>query len=292
MRVSKREKRFFGVGVEWTDSIQEGLLEHIDKIALVELIPENFFNGRRFPFLRALGKTGIPVMIHGVELSLGTEEPLKISHLEEMLRVADEVNVANFSDHICMTDAGGVEIGQLTPLPWTIETCDTLCRKIDQVQRRLKVPLMMENIANRFVFPASKMSEVAFINLMLKRTGCGLLLDLHNIHVNGINFNFNPFEWLGEIDLDAVTGIHLAGGHLDEDGMLMDSHSALAPPRVWDLYRYVCERIHPACTIVEWTDATPPYKTILGEVERAQKILNTRVNVPSYAEQRAQGGAA
>ena len=267
---------FYGVGVEWTESLEEGFVQNFDKISCFELIPENFFRNRRPAFLKKLREFNVPVMVHGVELSFGTDEPLKQSHLDEMLRVADQVNTINISDHLCLTEANGVEICQLTPLPWTQEACDVVCRKIDQIQSQLKLPFLIENITNRFVIPNTELSETEFINQILRRTGCHFLLDLNNIHTNGINFGFDPFQWIEEIDLEAVAGIHLAGGVYDDEGTLIDSHSRAVPPRVWDLYRAVCSRITPACTIVEWTDDPPTIEGLMNEVEKAQAILEPK----------------
>jgi uncharacterized protein (UPF0276 family) len=98
-------------------------------------------------------------------------------------------------------------------------------------------------------------------------------LDLNNIHTNGVNFSIDPYDWIDQIDLAAVRGIHIAGGYYDDEGTLVDSHSNYAPQRVWDLFRYVCQRIRPAEIIVEWTDDTPPYEEVLKEIHRAEQIL-------------------
>ncbi len=275
---------FYGVGVEWAEALEEGILENLDKISCFELIPENFFKNKRPAFLKKLRDADVPVMVHAVELSIGTDEPLKQKHLDEILRVADEVNTINISDHLCLTEANGIEICQLTPLLWTQETCDVVCRKIDEIQSQLNVPFLIENITNRFIIPHTELSETDFINQILRRTGCHLLLDLHNVHVNGFNFGFDPIEWVNEIDLDAVGGVHIAGGIYDHEGMMIDSHSRKAPSRVWELYRTVCERIRPACTIVEWTDDPPPMEALMSEVEIARSILEPkRINETQFA---------
>ena len=274
---------FHGVGVEWTERLEEDVLSHIDQLSCFELIPENFFFNRRRDFLKRLGKTNIPVLIHGVELSVGTDQPFKQKHFDAIREIADYVNTVNFSDHLSITEAGGVEIGQLTPIPWSIEACDAVCRNIDAIQSQIQVPFLIENVANRFVFPETELRETEFINLVVKRTGCYLLLDLHNIHVNSHNFGYDPFEWVSEIDMDLVEGIHIAGGFYDEDGTLVDGHSSLAPDRVWDLYRYVCERTLPSCTIVEWTENPPPFEILMGDVERANSILAETSRTPAYS---------
>ena len=264
----------FYVGVEWTNEIDnQEILEKLDRISCMELIPENFFDGRRPEFLAKLKAAGIPVLVHSVEVSFGTNEPIKEEHLARVLEVAERVETANVSDHLSMTEAGGVEIGQLTPVPWTIECADNICRNIEAIQRKLDVPFLIENITNRFLIPDTELTEVQFINRILERSGCGLLLDLNNIHTNATNFGFDPFEWIDQIHLKHMQAIHLAGGYVDEDGVLIDSHDSAVPPRVWELYEYVCSRKIPLYTIVERTANPPAYEELLAESERAEAIV-------------------
>lgn len=267
-------ERPYNVGCEWTNEVaNDEIVASLDRLSCLELIPENFFDGRRRDFLSKLKASGLPVLVHSVEVSFGTVEPLKEDHLERVLEVAGEVNMVNYSDHLCMTEAGGVEIGQLTPIPWTIECADIVCRNIEAIQRRVSVPVSIENITNRFVIPDTELSETEFINRILERTGCTLLLDLNNVHTNATNFHYDPFEWIDQILLDRVDAIHLAGGYVDEDGTLIDSHNRIVPPRVWELYEYVCNRILPRYTIVERTSDPGPWETVLAEVDMARDII-------------------
>ena len=263
---------YYGVGIEWAEALEAEIIEALPKLSCIELIPENFFHDRT-ELLQKIAESSVPVLVHGVELSIGTAEPLKEKHFENMLRVAERVNTINFSDHLCMTEAGGVEIGQLTPLPWTVECADMVSRKVDQIQRRLGVPFLIENITNRFIIPGTELSETEFINRITDRTGCGLLLDLNNVYTNSVNFGFDPFAWIDALNLGAVKTTHLAGGFYDNEGSLIDSHSDVAPKQVWDLFHYVCERILPAATIFEWTDETRGLQPLMKEVTRAEKIL-------------------
>ncbi len=265
------------LGVEWTQSLENDIIDRLAEVDCVEIIPENFFFNRRDDFIKKLGASGTPVMIHGVELSIGSDEPVKQAHLERMLEVADRVNMIDLSDHLCMTESGGVEVGQLTPLPWSVNAADVVCKNIERVMAQVRVPFLIENIANRFVFPETELTEVQFINRVLDRTGCQLLLDLHNLHANAFNFKFDPFAWLEELDLNRVGAIHLAGGHYDDEGTLVDGHSHPIPDRVWELYRSVCAKVTPACTIVERTENFPVYGEVLTEVDKARGIVNSSI---------------
>jgi uncharacterized protein len=265
-----------GVGLEYTPELEEALQSDFSQHEVMEIIPENFFQGKRRGFLSALGRSGLPVVIHGVDLSLGSADRFKTRHLEELLRVAEQVNSVVLSEHLSMTEAGGVEIGQLCPLPWTQEACDTACRNIERVLKATDKPFMIENVANRFIVPGAEMSEPQFINQILRRTGCQLLLDVQNVYVNSVNFRFDPYEWLSRIDLHRVLGVHLAGGFYDTDGFLQDGHSEPVMTPVWELYDFVCRKIVPPVTILERTANVPSLDILQEEVLAARRIRSAR----------------
>jgi uncharacterized protein len=267
-----RKLPHYGVGIEWAFELENALLQDLEKFELIELIPENFFRQGK-NFLKRLADLGTPTIIHGVELSIGSAEPIKKTHFDLMREVADQVNVVKFTEHLAMTEFGGIEIGQLTPLPFTREAAEIVSEKISQIQQQISVPFAIENVTNRFQIPNCELSEPEFINLITKNTGCGLQLDLNNLDTNAYNYHFDAYEWLRALNFDSVASIHLAGGHFDEEGILLDSHSDPVRDRVWQLYSYVTERVKPSSTIIEWTDDTPPLSTLLSEVAKAKSIL-------------------
>ena len=271
------------VGVEWSDDLQAEIVDRLGELSCLELIPENFFDNRRPDFLQALAKANTPVLVHAVEMSIGTTGEFKKEHFEKCKQVLEQVNTVNFSDHLCMTEADGIEIGQLTPIPWTKESVDVVCRNIDRIQSEIKVPFLIENITNRFLIPDNEMSETDFINTITRRTGCKLLLDVTNVYTNGLNFKFDPYEWIEQIDSQSIEGIHLAGGYFDKDGALVDSHSRNVFPEVWDIFRFVLSRSNPSDVIVEWTDECPPLETVMGDIHKAKDIIREVHEMPSLA---------
>lgn len=265
--------KIYGAGPEFCQEISEDIVERLPDLDVFELIPENFLGGHHQWFLDELGKAGTPVIVHGIELSLGTDGPFKQSHFDFMKRIGDQVNLVAMSDHICMTEAGGVGIGQLTTLPFTERALDVFCRNVETMARQVKVPIVLENIANQFYFPQCEYSETAFISEILARTGSYLLLDLHNIHANGLNFGFDPYQWMKSVPLERVFGVHLAGGYFDEDKFLEDAHSSPVPDEVWRMLEWLCARHKPAAVIVERTSDYPGVDEIMAEVNRAKDIM-------------------
>jgi hypothetical protein len=154
-------------------------------------------------------------------------------------RIAELVSLIEapwFSDHLCYTRAGGVSLGTLLPLPRSRVTARQVAVQADAVQRAVGRPLLLENITD-YLDIDHELTEAQFITEFLEHSGCGLLLDLTNLHTNAVNHSFDPFEFLDEIPLERVRQVHLAGGHWDgtNGGTLVDSHSSPVPEEVWTL---------------------------------------------------------
>ncbi len=271
--MNEKKKPYYGAGPEYCHELAEDIVELLPTLDVFELIPENFFGSNEDWFLDELGKAGTPVIVHGIELSVGTDAPFKQHHFDQMKKIGDRVNLIAMSDHLCMTEAGGIKIGQLTTLPFTEECLDRVCENLELMQRQVRVPIVMENIANQFYFPRCKYSEAAFLSEILQRTQAYLLLDLHNIHANAENFQFDPYQWMSEIPLERVWAIHMAGGYYDADHFLEDAHSSPVPEAVWEMLDWVCQRHLPPAVIVERTSDYPGVNEIMAEVHRAKKIM-------------------
>lgn len=263
-------------GLEWTPELDESVTKNLEQFTAVEIIPENFFQKRFENFLNLLRTTQLPVSVHGVLLSIGSAEPLKTEHLRQVLRVVDGLNVTSFSEHLSMTEVAGVEFDALTPLPWTREQLALVGEKIQKVQDALDVPFLLENVANRFVIPGGDFDETGFINELVKKTGCGLLLDVTNVYTNSVNFGFDARSWLDEISLSSVHAIHLAGGHSDPDGFLMDSHDNQICEEVWELYEHVMSGRQGVMTIIERTGNLPAIELLIEELRKAENLCTPR----------------
>lgn len=270
----RTKKICYGAGPEYCHELSEDIVELLPTLDVFELIPENFFGGHEQWFIDELRKAGTPVIIHGIELSIGTDGPFKQHHFDQMKKIADQVNLIAMSDHICMTEAGDIKIGQLTTLPFTKRGLDVACDHVEAMSKQVNVPIVLENIANQFYFPHCDYSETEFISELLHRTGSFLLMDLHNIYANSQNFAFDPYQWMTEVPMDRVWAIHLAGGYYDKDQFLEDAHSSPVPEPVWEMLEWLCQRHMPSAVIVERTSDYPGVNEIMAEVKRARKIMD------------------
>lgn len=253
---SVQSSHLLGVGILFNPALSEFLHNQSEMIDYVVIIPEMFQDDRgkgaaqRFAELETWISTldhliqQWPVVAHNIGLSLGSAENFDKEYLQ---RIADWHSRCHFnwhSDHLsysAITDSdGGVHnTGLSLPVPYDWTVLEMLVDRINQVTRTIQRPFLIENNVSYITIPEQDMDEVAFLNCLSAATGCGLLLDLHNVYVNARNFGFNPYSFIDRLNLDRVQEIHVAGG--DElAGMYTDSHAGPCPPEVWALLKHVC----------------------------------------------------
>lgn len=189
------------------------------------------------------------VSVHSLKLSPGSSDSPSRRYLEAIREVALENGATSISDHLGFTRdlRDGVEMGHFAPVPFTLGALEATCRNVDVIQQHF-APLhfYLENIAYLFRFEG-EMGEIEFLTRVLSRTGCGWLLDVTNVYANALNFQFDPYDFIGRVMPDATrVQMHLAGGMYDEaTGTYIDSHSHPIPDEVWKLYRFALEQAGP-----------------------------------------------
>lgn len=221
-----------------------------------------------------------PLSIHGVGLSIGGESPLDHTHLDKLAVLIDRYAPQSFSEHLAWSSHGEVFLNDLLPVPYNAETLRRVCDHIDQVQARLKRRMLLENPATYVEFATSTMAEPEFIAEVLRRTGCGLLLDVNNVYVSCINHNRDPYATIRALPLDVVGEIHLAGFARDHDGngdpLLIDSHGSPVAEAVWQLYEYTLDCVGAVATLIERDNDIPPFDVLLAEAFQAEHLLCAR----------------
>lgn len=235
------------------------------------------------PFLRHLQQVRErwPLSLHGVGLSIGGEAPLDVNHLDRLARLLDRFEPAWFSEHLAWTSHGGVSFGDLLPLPYCPAVLQRVCDHVDQTQSHLRRRLLLENPSTYVEFEASSMTEASFLAEVVRRTGCGLLLDVNNAHVSGVNHGRDPWSFIASL-LDAVAPhsvgeIHLAGFAEDLDAagdrLLIDDHGSPIDGDVWSLYARTLERLGPVPTLIERDHAVPALAVLESEAAMARTCL-------------------
>jgi hypothetical protein len=244
-------------------------------VAWFEVHSENYFADGG-PDLAALDRirADYPLALHGVGLSLGSADPLDHAHLAKLKRLAARVEPAIVSEHLCWSGIGGRHFNDLLPLPYTDEALAHVCARIDEVQAYLGRALVVENVSSYYAFPEATIPEHEFVAAVALRTGCRLLVDVNNIHVNARNHGIDPMAFLDAMPRAAVAEIHLAG-HDDRGPIVIDTHGAPVAPEVWTLYRAALARFGRVPTLIEWDTDIPEFAVLAGEAATAQAILET-----------------
>ncbi len=266
------ELPFFGAGVSYRDAWRWDVVRHRDALGVVECIPDNIAGeaGLRDCVLIA---QAVPVLLHGIGLSLGSAGGLDPDRVRHVARVVEAVEPPWFSEHIAFTRAGGVEIGHLAPLPFTREAVATVAANVRQLRAALPgLPILLENIAYPFSLPGAEMGEAELVRAILDETDTGLLLDLENVHANALNHGYDPIEYLESLPLDRVVEVHLAGG-LWQEGQYLDTHSRCVPEESWHLLEWLIPRSRVRAVIIERDDDLPAFSALLAEVRRAEEVL-------------------
>jgi uncharacterized protein (UPF0276 family) len=218
-----------------------------------------------------------PVSLHGVGLSIGGAEAVDEDHLDRLATLIARYQPASFSEHLAWSSHGGSYFNDLLPLPYDAATLDRVCRHVDRVQERLQRRLLLENPSTYLEFERSTMSETEFLRAVLQRTGCGLLLDVSNVHVSCTNHGRDPLAYIDDLPLAAVGEVHLAGfaGDTDAGGapLLIDSHGCAVDAAVWRLYAHVLATTGPLPTLLERDNDVPSLAALLAEAGRADSLL-------------------
>lgn len=261
-----------GVGLGFREPFRSDLFLHREQVDFLEITADHYFDAspEKEDELELLARhfTLIP---HGLNLSLGSAEGLDSGYVRQFANLVRRLNPPWWSEHLAFTRAGGIEIGHLTPLPFTHEAVEVLCRNIAEVRRQIDVPLILENITYTMALPGAEMSEAEFLAEVLERSGCGLLLDVTNLYTNAVNHGYDLKAVLNRLPLERVVQLHFVGGEW-HDGLLIDSHAQATPPEVWALLEQVVARAPVKGIILERDENLPPFAALLEELDQARAI--------------------
>ena len=198
---------------------------------------------------------GLPVIVHGVELSIGSADGWNESYLDVLDQFDARQPMVWHSEHIGFLFAGRGNsrrhAGVPLPMPFTREAVDLVAARATAMAARFPVPFLLENAAYYLPdLPADPgWDEATFLTELVAESPCGLLLDLHNLWVNATNHRLDVYDLLERIPLDRVVEIHVAGGD-EADGFVLDSHSGAVPEPVWSLLECVLPRAPHVCAVV------------------------------------------
>lgn len=267
------------VGIGWRQPHYETLLARRPALGFIEVHSENFFadGGITLAVLDA-GRAAYDVSLHGVGLALGSAAGLDERHLAQLARLVERVQPRWVSDHACFARVGsGLHAADLLPIPFNDESLALMVRHVEQVQQRLRRPMLVENISAYAGWAGDTLAEPEFFNLLTQRSGCGLLLDVNNLFVNARNDGLAPeaaareaMRWVEAIRPGSVGEIHVAGHCEQTNGLVIDDHGSRVRDEVWQVYAHAIRRFGPTPTLIEWDTAVPELDVLLDEAGRAR----------------------
>jgi uncharacterized protein (UPF0276 family) len=264
-----------GIGLRSPHMAQ--ILEQRPSVGWLEIHAENYMNfGPSTAALERL-RSHYRVSVHGVGLSLGSAAGIDECHLGRLKEVCDRLAPAMVSEHLAWCVGDGIYLNDLLPVPYDEEALAIVCRNIERTQEAIKRTILIENLSAYVGFARSTLSEPEFLAEIVKRTGCGLLLDINNIYVSAHNLGFDAQAYMAALPGWAIGEIHLAGHATNEtpDGpVLIDNHGSSVASDVWVLYRTAVERFGCRPTLIEWDSDIPSLTTLLGEAMWADLLSN------------------
>jgi uncharacterized protein (UPF0276 family) len=266
------------VGLGWRGELAAGILERIDAIDVLEVIAEDWAKKPRAELgaLRMLGES-CPVILHGVAMGLASSIAVESGRLDRMARAVDLVRPLAWSEHLAFVRAGGREIGHLAAPPRSIETVEGTIANLERARRIVGTLPAVENIATLVDPPASTMDEGEWTREIVASSDAPMLLDLHNLYANAMNFGTEPMALLAAMPLERVAMVHLSGGCWIGEGSarrLLDDHVHDPPDPVYALLETLAARApQPLTVIIERDGRYPSMDALLAQVARAREAL-------------------
>jgi len=266
----------FGLG--WRPPLALGILSNLDRIDVVEVIADDFFNAprRQRRALKTLAAQ-VPVTLHGVSLGLASSVAVDRRRLEPTARLCEEIRPLSWSEHLAFVRGGGIEIGHLAAPPRCDETIEGALKNLSLAHAIVGVAPQVENIATLIDPPMSRYDEATWVSEIIRNSESDLQLDLHNLHANATNFGFHPMDLISRIPSRRVRGIHLAGGKWVGKGnvrRVLDDHLHDVPDPVYALLEEIGARTEPGLTVILERDGDfPSIECLLDQLDRAREAL-------------------
>jgi uncharacterized protein (UPF0276 family) len=232
-----------------------------------------------------------PLSLHGVGLSIGSENELDRAHLTRLRHLVERYRPHSFSEHLAWSTHDSAYLNDLLPLPYTQRTLARVAAHVDAAQQAVGQRLLLENPSTYLLFEESTIEERDFLGRVVARTGCGLLLDVNNVMVSAVNHRLDPVAYLDGFPVELVGEIHLAGYDEAIDGagerLLIDAHGSPVKPDVIALYRHALTRTGPVATLIEWDNDVPSFAVLFAEAEKADAMLDDEKQRRNSAAQAA-----
>ena len=267
------------VGLGWRPELAAGIFDALDRIDVLEVVADNYFAASRAE-RRGLSLMAqqVALHVHCIDLGLAGADEVATPRLVRLARLVNEIAPEGWSDHLAFVRSGDIEIGHLAAPPRTEASIGNAVRNLEKAARIVGTMPAMENIATLIEPPGSTLGEAEWIARIVAASGCGLLLDVQNVHANAVNFGFDPLRFLDAIPLASIRYLHIAGGRwiTSPDGKtyLLDDHLHPVSEPVYELLAEVAARApQPLTVVLERDGEYPAMSVLLAELDRARAAL-------------------
>lgn len=269
------ERPFLGFGLGLRTAHYQTIVDQHPAVDWFEAMTENYLvpGGKPLHYLDRI-RRDYPLVLHGVSLSVGSADPLDLDYLAKVRALAERVQPAWISDHLCWTGVDRLNVHDLLPLPYTEEAVAHVAQRVRQIQDFLGRRILLENVSSYVAFSQSTMAEWEFLSAVAERADCLILLDINNAYVSGHNHGFDPQRYIDSIDPGRVWQFHLAG-HSREGHHLIDTHDASVIGPVWALYAHAAGRFGRVSTMIERDDHIPPLAHLIDELGHARRLAES-----------------
>lgn len=242
--------------------------------SFLELAPENWIKLGGY-WKRVLDKVAesYPLFCHGLSLSIGSPDPLDSNFLKDLKTFLDHYDVKNYSEHLSYSKAENAHLYDLLPIPFRQDAIDHIVDRISEVQDYLGRQIVLENVSY-YTPVGAEMKEEEFISEILKRSGCGLLLDVNNVYVNAFNHSYDAKDFIKALPLDHVKYIHMAGHLKVSDDCIIDTHGEDIIDPVYELFDWTLDLIDPVPILLERDFNIPELKKLQEEINSLRSIAD------------------
>ncbi|MEQ8325469.1 MAG: DUF692 domain-containing protein [Vicingaceae bacterium] len=255
-----------------------------EKPDFVEFAPENWMGLGGF-WGRELERIAekYPFVCHGLSLSIGSPDELDLDFIHDLKRFLDKYNVTLYSEHLSYSKCANAHLYDLLPIPFRQDAVDHIVERIKIVQDILERKLVLENVSY-YTPVAAEMPEWEFLNQIIERSGCQLLLDVNNVYVNAFNHAYDAKEFISKLPLDKVAYIHMAGHEQVSKDLIIDTHGQAIIDQVYQLFDWTLERLDPVPVLLERDFNIPSFDELQGEMKALRNIIENKWKISHVAE--------
>jgi uncharacterized protein (UPF0276 family) len=251
-------------------------IEHTPNVSWLELLADNYLDSHGILLEKLQTIRGnYPMVLHGVNLSVGGTDPINQHYLAEIKRLIDTLNITWFSDHLCWSSHNYIYYQDLFPLPFTQQTVTHVVERIKAVQDYLQQRILIENISSYLEFASNSLFEAECLAMIAEQADCYILLDVNNIYVNSQNHHFDATVFLDYLDAKRIKQIHL-GGYTQQQSTLVDTHGEAVHDPVWLLYQTTLQRFGNIPTNIEWDNNVPDWPEMQQQIDRINHCMRER----------------